>query len=45
MTYTEADLRRVMNEAYRHGVEEGIRRAKEAQREPARNKRLLRTTA
>ena len=29
MTYTEADMRRAMNEAYRAGVEEGIRRARE----------------
>lgn len=29
MTYTEQDMRRAMNEAYRHGVEEGIKRARE----------------
>lgn len=29
MTYTEQDMRRDMNEAYRHGVEEGIKRARE----------------
>ena len=28
MTYTEHDMRRAMNEAYRHGVEEGIKRAR-----------------
>ena len=28
MTYTEQDMRRAMNEAYRHGVEEGIKRAR-----------------
>ena len=29
MTYTEQDMRRAINEAYRHGVEEGIKRARE----------------
>ena len=29
MTYTEHDVRRFMNEAYRAGVEEGIKRARE----------------
>ena len=29
MTYTEQDVRKFINEAYRAGVEEGIRRARE----------------
>ena len=29
MTYTEQDMRRAMNEEYRHGVEEGIKRSRE----------------
>ena len=40
MTYTEADMRRAMNEAYRAGVEEGIRRA----REGAARERTIRQT-
>ena len=32
MTYTEQDMRRAINEAYRHGVEEGIKRAREGGR-------------
>lgn len=45
MTYTEQDMRRVMNEAYRAGVEEGIKRARKANNvKPPRPQRLHRTT-
>ena len=51
MTYTEQDMRRAINEAYRHGVEEGIKRAREGGSiertiRPRRNDRTpTRTTA